>query len=189
MSTCRHPDRHEPRLVCGYPLPCPHHTVTISGDNERVVLEQPQQVHIGEKTVSKLLDLAEAVTSGMMMELPDGSGCMCISLPLPKNHWSTAPENEEPPPPIHNRTRENELRVRDAVRWAYRASTMNGADTDMDPDALVQNVQFALLGPVTRNLCRQVQCPTCESPDPKRHPAMQFEGEVQLCQDPWHSEE
>ena len=24
--TCQKPDRHEPALVCGYPLPCPHHT-------------------------------------------------------------------------------------------------------------------------------------------------------------------
>jgi len=27
--TCRHPDRDEPRMMCGYPLPCPHHTVVI----------------------------------------------------------------------------------------------------------------------------------------------------------------
>lgn len=27
--TCRHPDRDEPKLVCGYPLPCPWHTVTV----------------------------------------------------------------------------------------------------------------------------------------------------------------
>jgi hypothetical protein len=27
--TCRQPDRDEPRIVCGYPLPCPHHTAVL----------------------------------------------------------------------------------------------------------------------------------------------------------------
>ena len=29
-------------------------------------------------------------------------------------------------------------------------------------------------------------CPTCTSPAPRLHPAMQFEGEVQPCKDQWH---
>lgn len=30
------------------------------------------------------------------------------------------------------------------------------------------------------------RCPTCDSPDPGRHPAVQHEGEVQVCRDVWH---
>ena len=30
------------------------------------------------------------------------------------------------------------------------------------------------------------RCPTCDSPAPNLHPAMQHEGEVQPCRDPWH---
>lgn len=30
------------------------------------------------------------------------------------------------------------------------------------------------------------KCPKCESPNPKHHPAVQWEGEVHLCRDPWH---
>lgn len=28
-KTCQQPDRDEPKLVCGYPLPCPHHTAIV----------------------------------------------------------------------------------------------------------------------------------------------------------------
>lgn len=30
-------------------------------------------------------------------------------------------------------------------------------------------------------------CPTCESPAPEKHPAWQYEGEVNVCKDEWHS--
>jgi hypothetical protein len=31
VNHCKHPDCDVPKLVCGYPLPCPHHTVIIDG--------------------------------------------------------------------------------------------------------------------------------------------------------------
>jgi len=38
MTTCKQPDRHAPKLVCGYPLPCPHHTVVIEEANADVAI-------------------------------------------------------------------------------------------------------------------------------------------------------
>ena len=35
-KTCQKPDRDEPGLVCGYPLPCPRHTVVIDMTEDRV---------------------------------------------------------------------------------------------------------------------------------------------------------
>lgn len=36
------------------------------------------------------------------------------------------------------------------------------------------------------NEARPHRCPTCTSPDPKLHPAMQHEAEVEICKDSWH---
>lgn len=85
-------------------------------------------------------------------KLPDGSGCMVGSFPLPKDHWLYAPteyvgdavEPADQPKPIF--THEMDKAVIAAVRYAVRAATMNGADTDFDPDALVQNAVLALCG-------------------------------------------
>jgi hypothetical protein len=46
--------------------------------------------------------------------------------------------------------------------------------------------------PIPGYVCRRGsvlprRCPTCDSPSPERHPAMQWEGEVQPCRDSWHT--
>ena len=86
--------------------------------------------------------------------LPDGSAFATASWPLPKTHWLYAPtpegwDNERdcfpdlPHPILHEAHRDAVIA---AVRYAIRAATMNGADPDLDPDALVQSAVVALCG-------------------------------------------
>lgn len=37
-GTCHKPDRHAPRMVCGYPLPCPFHTVVADVESQTVAM-------------------------------------------------------------------------------------------------------------------------------------------------------
>jgi hypothetical protein len=83
--------------------------------------------------------------------LPDGSAFMVASLPLPKDHWLTAPGHNVPPMLLRcGDTSPERIFLREAIvaaaRHAVRAATMNGADSDFDPDALVQNMVVGLLG-------------------------------------------
>jgi len=86
--------------------------------------------------------------------LPDGSGFMTASFPLPKTHWLYAePANGFDAPPMPLRMGSSDPRrqklnamVREAARYAVRAATMRGRDEDFDPDALVQNMVVGLLG-------------------------------------------
>ncbi len=90
--------------------------------------------------------------------LPDGSAFALASLPLPENHWLYAPRQympgaDEPvelPSPCLERTAENYERAELAIRYAIRGATMCGKEPDFDPDALVQNALYALLGPYPR---------------------------------------
>jgi hypothetical protein len=104
--------------------------------------------------------------------LPDGSGAMTVSMPLPKDHWCYAEPEERgqfirydaPPMPMRMGTDDmiivkgkrfdNFCPTRDEMaeiirkvgRYAYRASTMNGKEPDLDPDALLQNLVVGFLG-------------------------------------------
>ncbi len=116
-------------------------------------------------------DIAEALGGEVewMERLPDGSGAAVVAYPLPSDHWLTAPSFAVPPMPLRLGTtgaieatilpgeegrkcllslrREGmaEL-IREAARYAVRASTMNGQSPDFDPDAMVQNFVVGLIG-------------------------------------------
>lgn len=85
--------------------------------------------------------------------LPDGSGWAVMTMPLPADHWSTVKTEAYEPPPMVFRLGTDDPRhaewaekIRAAGRYAYRAATMQGRETDLDPDALIQNLVVAMLG-------------------------------------------
>ena|SRR3990167_5072924 len=94
-------------------------------------------------------------------KLPDGSGFAVMSMPLPKDHWLTKEGYNEPPMPFRigedgsvvlNRTRQMWADdIREAAKYAIRASTMNGKIDDFDPDAMVQNMVVGMIGYFTKD--------------------------------------
>jgi hypothetical protein len=58
-KTCTQPDHDEPRLVCGYPLPCPWHTVIL----ETAEVSIPATLPTSNATVSRLKEIADALTA------------------------------------------------------------------------------------------------------------------------------
>ena len=117
--------------------------------------------------------------------LPDGSAFGVMSFPLPKDHWLYAPncqawDNERdtsadtPRPILDNSQR---AAVTAAIRWAVRGATMNGAEPDFDPDALVLNAAYALCGPYGGASLRDIEPPT-ESPIAAKCQRIEDSGEI-----------
>lgn len=102
-----------------------------------------------EEVTGMLEGSGGVVDAGSALQLPDGSGCLTASFPLPKDHWLYESTGE---PPALWRVGEGALRslwaeqITLAARYAVKASTMSGLDDDYDPDALVQNMIVGLLG-------------------------------------------
>jgi len=94
-------------------------------------------------------------TESCGFELPDGSGVMVASTELPKDHWLYEEGFDEPPAGLRvglSPEREELVKkVREAGKYAVRASTMNGKDPNWDPDAVVQNFIVGLLGYFTHD--------------------------------------
>jgi len=86
--------------------------------------------------------------------LPDGSAFFVASFPLPETHWIYSHPGDgylKPPMPFRmgtddpRREKYSDM-VRAAAKYAIKASTLNGAEIDYDPDAMVQNFVIAMLG-------------------------------------------
>lgn len=94
--------------------------------------------------------------------LPDGSAFGEISFPLPDDHWLYRQREYvgysinpvELPSPCLERTPENYERAKLAIRYAIRGATDCGKSSDFDPDALVQNALYALLGPYPQRIMK-----------------------------------
>lgn len=78
--TCRHPDRDVPKLMCGYPLPCPHHTVIIHADKTPPTVEIPVDSDALKSPVRERIGgVARALTDEQaaidrIVSTPDGPG-------------------------------------------------------------------------------------------------------------------
>jgi len=61
MKTCRRPDRDEPRITCGYPLPCPYHTVVLNLDRDKPLVEVPHTVRVGKRVTGRLIEISKTL--------------------------------------------------------------------------------------------------------------------------------
>ena len=63
MTHCTKPDRDCPELVCGYPLPCPWHTVTVdtTSDPATITIPVTARKQMDRDRLEKLKDIARAI--------------------------------------------------------------------------------------------------------------------------------
>ncbi len=57
-TMCKYPDRDEPKIACGYPLPCPVHTVMLDLTTKPPVLIQPITRPLRQKDKRRLNTIA-----------------------------------------------------------------------------------------------------------------------------------
>lgn len=55
---CRHPDRDVPGIECGYPLPCPYHTVVIDTTGPVPTVTRPVTRQVSGKQMDRLKEIA-----------------------------------------------------------------------------------------------------------------------------------
>lgn len=58
---CKKPDRDVPGLECGYPFPCPWHTVIIDTTRDPITVTAPDTNKITRGTRKRLVEIGKAV--------------------------------------------------------------------------------------------------------------------------------
>lgn len=100
--------------------------------------------------IHEMLQKVGGTPQSIVGPLPDGSGFMIGSFPLPKDHWLYADRDDfEPLPAWAKAVAEDVLTrayVRNVARHCIRRATQNGKIKDFDPDALVQILERTLCG-------------------------------------------
>lgn len=56
-AMCEKPDRDAPKLRCGYPLPCPWHTMIVS----ETAIYEPEGLNLSPRTRRRVLTAADAI--------------------------------------------------------------------------------------------------------------------------------
>jgi hypothetical protein len=55
---CDKPDRDSPKMKCGYPLPCPFHTVIIDATKEPPTVTTPVTAQLTPRARRRVIDVA-----------------------------------------------------------------------------------------------------------------------------------
>ncbi len=59
--TCKQPDRHNVKMMCGYPLPCPYHTTTIDMSKDPPTITIPITADAAWDKKHRLAEIAETL--------------------------------------------------------------------------------------------------------------------------------
>lgn len=69
--TCPRGDRDVPGIVCGYPLPCPYHTVTIDLEPTPPTVAVPVTARVGPWQRGLLRGIAKGLAAGLLEDQAD----------------------------------------------------------------------------------------------------------------------
>jgi len=123
-------------------------------DRKDSIIVTESENSVQEKTIENVIKESGGTIEGEGI-LPDKSGFIVASYPLPETHWLYE-EEQEPPMPLMCGV-ENPIRqiltpmMIKAAKYAVRSATGHGKIMDFDPDALVQNLLVGMFGYYTKD--------------------------------------